>query len=255
MYIFCINQDNPSHVQSKMQVVKILFILISSLWSELVDLNNSLSLENSCWIIGGDMNKIIHYSEHSSVTWDHLTLDMIELKDVFTTIGVEDLRYYGPFHTWTNKRPDDSVTKKLDKAMVNDKWLTSLPYSTTTFAAPEFSDHSSCIVRLACPLPSSASKPFKFFNYLVKHPDFLSIIEASWDQAGGFSSNISSFYANQKFINNALKTLNKDNFSDIQKRVEETNLQLQTAQVIALDSPSHATFQSEKDLHEKWSFS
>lgn len=71
----------------------------AALWSELVDLYQNLNLENQSWLVEGDLNQITHFSEHSNPSWDHLTPEMIELKDVFTTIGIEDLRFQGFFHT------------------------------------------------------------------------------------------------------------------------------------------------------------
>lgn len=142
---------------------------------------------------------------------------MIELKDVFITLRVDDLRYYGPAHTWKNKRPIDPTTKKLDKALVNDQWLTLFPDSVATFQAPQISDHFPCVLKLACPLPYSASRPFKFFNYLTRHPLFLSTVETAWDHSGVESTDLSSFCLKLKSIKRSLKTLEKDNFSHIQK--------------------------------------
>lgn len=132
---------------------------ITGLWNELVEMYYDLNLENSCWLVGGDLNQIVHFAEHSSSAWDHLTPYMIELRDVFTTLGLEDLRYYGPAHTWTNKRPEDLISKKRDRALVNDKWVSSLPYGVAIFMASKFSDHAPCLVKWSCPLPFSASKP------------------------------------------------------------------------------------------------
>lgn len=46
-----------------------------------------------------------------------------------------------------------------------------------------------------------------------------------------------------------LKSLNKNNFSDIQKRVSEANRLLKIAHVKALEQPDEAYFQEEKNCH------
>lgn len=226
----------------------------ADIWAKLLDLHQVLSLENSSWLIGGDFNQIVHYAEHSSSYVDHLTLDIVELRDVFTTLGVNDLRYYGPSHTWSNKRPDDPVTKKLDRALVNDQWITFYPHSSVMFQAPKIADHSPCLIKMACPLPSSASKSYKFFNYLVKHPQFLTVAASAWSQNGPLAIDFSTYFSKLKALKKALKTLDKENYSGIQRRVSEVFNLFQFAQVSALHSPSQSSFQAERDLQEKWFF-
>lgn len=58
----------------------------------------------------------------------------------------------------------------------------------------------------------------------------------------------------QKEIKSVLQTLNKDNFSDIQKRVLETNSLFMTAQVFSLRHPTEDNYASEKVLLEKLQF-
>lgn len=120
-----------------------------------------MNLENTSWLIGGVINHILHYSEHSSPSRDHLTPDMIGLNDVFATLGIEDLRFHGSFHTWTNKRPEGPITEKLDRALVNAHWNYVFPYSMATFSAHRFFDHSPYVVQLSSPcrllLPSLIS--------------------------------------------------------------------------------------------------
>ncbi|KAL0874967.1 hypothetical protein Bca101_024672 [Brassica carinata] len=177
------------------------------LWKGLLEVQQTYYLEDQSWLIGGDLNQIIHHAEHSSPSVNHLTMDM-------------DLRYQGNSHTWTNKRPENPVTKKLDRAMVNSHWIRNFPNSIAFFLPHEFSDHSPCVVNLVCPLPSSGTKPFKFFNHLTSHPDFLSSTE----------------------IKRPLKSLHKESFSDIQKRVQ------------AMANPSTILFTEERDLQEKYHF-
>lgn len=124
-----------------------------TLWEELFEIQTTLFLENKNWLIGGDLNQITHYQKHSSPAVDHISSDMLELKDNITQLGVSDLRFQGCANTWTNKNPSAPVTQKLDRALINDVWLESYPNSVASFLAHEFSDHSPCLIDLACPLP------------------------------------------------------------------------------------------------------
>lgn len=130
----------------------------NTLWDDLRELQTTLFLESKNWIIGGDFNQIIHFSEHSSPSIDHLTGDMIAVKDIFLELGIMDLRYQGCSHTWTNKCPTALITKKLDRVLVNEVWSESFPESTVTFLPFEFSDHTPCLISLATPslLPESS---------------------------------------------------------------------------------------------------
>lgn len=64
---------------------------------------------------------------------------------------------------------------------------------------------------------SGGTKPFKFFNFLTDHPDFLATITNSWTASPPHEHSLSSLSGKQKDIKIALKTLHKDNFSYIQK--------------------------------------
>lgn len=161
------------------------------LWEDLHEVQSTLFLENCNWIIGGDFNQIIHYREHSSPGVDHLTPDMVEMKDHLLYLGVSDLRYQGSNHTWTNKTPSMPITKKLDRVLVIDLWIESFPDSIATFLLHEFSDHSPCLLTLSCPLPSPGTKPFKFFNFLTNHPSFSHTVEIAWIQSGSTTIDLS----------------------------------------------------------------
>ncbi|KAF2540936.1 hypothetical protein F2Q68_00031050 [Brassica cretica] len=202
------------------------------LWKNLVDTQALLSLNLSSWIIGGDFNEITHCAEHSETTFNQITPHMIELSACFEDLEVRDLRYHGPRFTWTNKQQDDPVAKKLDRILVNEHWLQAFPLCQAYFSAPIISDHSPGLVKLDCGKQVAGSKPFKFFNYLVRHPDFRSTIEAGWEISPEDSWTLSSLSKKQKLLKKFLKSLNKDNFSDIQKRVRETALLLQDLQEV-----------------------
>ena len=224
------------------------------LWSELIHLYSTLDLENNCWIVGGDLNQILHPMEHSDphvVVPDYL---MYQLRDCFTQIGLFDLRYIGPSHTWTNSQPSGPISKKLDRLMVNNTFVAYFPHALASYLPPLFSDHTPCVLDLAFNLPSAGTKPYKFQNYLAKHPGFAQLLHDSWIQTGNTCQTLSQLCWKLKLIKSDLKILNKENYLQIQQRVSETNGLLQLAQVQALQNPSHITFQEERDLHQKWNF-
>lgn len=52
-----------------------------------------------------------------------------------------DMTYQGPKFTWCNRRNNDLICKKLDRALMNDTWINSFPQSYCVFEAGRCSDH------------------------------------------------------------------------------------------------------------------
>ncbi|XP_056863927.1 uncharacterized protein LOC108850223 [Raphanus sativus] len=224
------------------------------LWAELIQLHSTLDLQTNQWIIGGDFNHIIYPTEHSYPTIVVPDSLMYQLQDCFTHCGVFDLRYNGPSHTWTNHQPDSPIGKKLDRLLVNHPVISSHPHAFVSFLPPLFSDHSPCLLDLAYSLPTAETKPFKFQNYLTKHPNFLEVISRAWVEAGNICTNLTQLCWKLKNIKSDLKTLNRENYSNIQERVTNAYSLLQSVQVQALYSPTPLLFQQERDLHQRWLF-
>lgn len=62
-------------------------------------------------------------------------------KKFLNEVGLVDLQGEGCFFTWSNKRVDGFVAKKLDRILVSDHWLHSFSYFQGEFSTPVFSDH------------------------------------------------------------------------------------------------------------------
>lgn len=111
----------------------------------------------------GDFNAVrfSHEKLGGSSIWD-------SSKDFFNTrildSDLEDLSFKGCQFTSSNKRCEgDFISSKLDRVLVNEKWLEAHPNSFTTFLPSGVSDHSPTLMNLDPNLPSS-KKPFKFFD-------------------------------------------------------------------------------------------
>ena len=221
------------------------------LWDTLLDVKASLSLHNSPWIIGGDFNEIIHCAEHSSPAFNNITPQMIEFKDCIDELEVRDLRFHGPPFTWSNKQSSDPISKKLDRVMINEEWLLTFPNSLAQFMLPDFSDHTPSLVNLEAALPVAGTRPFKFYNFLTAHPDFLATITEGWEISQPDSWSLSSLNKKQKILKKYLKKLHKHNYSEIQKRVGECNQNLKDLLLESLSNPFEETFLAEKLCTEK----
>ncbi|XP_052180824.1 uncharacterized protein LOC127794010 [Diospyros lotus] len=136
------------------------------------------------------------------------SLGMRRFNYFLSSTSLQDLAYSGPKLTWTNKRfGEECILMKLDRALVNDDWLSHYPNSKTLFLQPGISDHSPIVVALLGDLQHRGS-PFRFLNHLVDHLMFLDKVEASWmRQIHG----VPMFQVVQKLkaVKNAMKTLNR----------------------------------------------
>lgn len=218
----------------------------ADLWVELLNLHHTYALSTVPWMLGGDLNQIIHYDEHSIASVNSFTARMVELKDCLLQMELFDMRFQGPLFTWSNRQPDDPIAKKLDCLLINNHVLNLFPNCTSFFLPTFFSDHSPCITDLSFTIPSSGTRPFKFFNYLTLHPEFHCVVSETWSCAGSIVSNLTSLFWKQKQIKSVLNSLNKDNFSDIQKRVGEANCLLQLVQGQVLTTPTSELFEQDK---------
>ncbi|XP_013654227.2 uncharacterized protein LOC106359004 [Brassica napus] len=164
----------------------------TDLWAELTHLHSVSDLDSKPWMMGGDFNQILHSTEQS-VPFDYNNSSaMYQFRDTLLQVGLFDSRFQGPSFSWPNKQHALPIAKKLDRMLLNYASIQSFPHATSFFQAPMISDHSPCLTDLAFPLPKAGTQPFKFLNYLTKHPNFHQVVQDAWNQAGSLCMDIAS---------------------------------------------------------------
>ena len=166
-----------------------------------------------------DFNVIAQAIESSKFNGSQgLNLFSKEFIKCLQNIATFDHASIGPLFTWSNKQDDGFLEKKLDIVMINDEWPISFPHSRVEFLAPEISDHCPAFIQLERE-NYSPPKPFKFFNYWVRHPEFKDTIENSWKQH--VTGNLMVILQRKlKCMKQSLKDFNKAFYADISTKVK-----------------------------------
>ncbi|KAL9243905.1 hypothetical protein vseg_017742 [Gypsophila vaccaria] len=187
------------------------------LWDNLRRLASSVS---GPWAIMGDFNCVLSASERVGGNSSLLGTD--QFRDCVRDGGVIDLQSIGAFYTWNNKqRTDGRIFSKLDRVLVNKAWSDHFREPFAHFLPKGLSDHSPCLVNFLhrTHLPRS----FKYFNMWGLSEKFLPVLKEIWDkEEEGYP--MYRIIRKQKKLKPALKELNQDCFSDIERKTETMEL-------------------------------
>lgn len=135
---------------------------------------------NSPCLFIGDYNGIFkeeHRKNGSQVT-TYETNDMLQWLD---DKELHPICERGHNYSWSNKENGEKRTlTKIDHAIGNLQWLNTFDQARVYYANPQTSDHTPLILTLTRP-SQKQSKPFRFFNYLCDHSEFLNVVQDAWN--------------------------------------------------------------------------
>ncbi|GFZ07108.1 hypothetical protein Acr_19g0000450 [Actinidia rufa] len=142
------------------------------LWDNLDRFNDTLT---DPWLVLGDFNNVLKTEERSN--GQQVTpYEIRDFQQCCNKLGLVDTVYSGALLTWTN----NSTWCKLDRAMINNRWIADGLMAHAHFGFPwKLSDHSPCVVSLF-DNSMQGVKPFKFFNMWSLHDDFQRIVGEGW---------------------------------------------------------------------------
>ncbi|KAK7275607.1 hypothetical protein RIF29_16726 [Crotalaria pallida] len=185
----------------------------ADLWDHLVDIGSSIILP---WTVCGDFNAVLNPAE--KLGGQESDLNQIQaFRNCLISAHLLDMNYTSCYYTWTNNQDgQDRIFSKLDRVLINDRWMNCWPDVVSTFLHGGVSDHSPAIISWS--QNNVKRKPsFMFFNMLSTDPDFIYLIEQSWGiEVQGCA--MYRFMRRLKGHHGPLKTLNDSNFRDIDKK-------------------------------------
>ncbi|XP_022566691.2 uncharacterized protein LOC111210528 [Brassica napus] len=219
-----------------------------------IDHRNSPMLKDKPWIMLGDFNETLNLEEYSGPNISTVSTGIRDFQDVCRHCSLIDMKAHGPLLTWSNKRKEDLIRKKLDRTLVNDVWATKFPNTYCVFEAGGCSDHLRCRLQIQ-PTPLKRKRPFKFTNAMAEAPGFLPLMKSFWSSTTPLHNSTSALFRLSKKLKElklALRLLSKDTVGNITKRTREAFDKLCLCQTRAMTNPTPDVLDDEVRAHDKW---
>ncbi|XP_021767730.1 uncharacterized protein LOC110732120 [Chenopodium quinoa] len=176
------------------------------------------------WLCTGDFNSVLQHQDRINGN-DVTDYEIRDFRNFVDSMNFVEIKSKGSYYSWSNKAHVGSRTlTRIDRGLVNFEWLLHYPTVEAHYLAPSLTDHSPLMYEVF-PAPPSKGRPFRFFNCLISHPDFLGLVLECW--SGGVPGNAMSRVWNKlRNLKTQLKTLNKHSFSNVDQRVCDAQLAL-----------------------------
>ncbi|KAL2225211.1 UNVERIFIED_CONTAM: hypothetical protein Sindi_3023200 [Sesamum indicum] len=98
------------------------------------------------WLIGGNFNAVRDLSEVCGASGD-IRMAMEEFNSCVQNAGLLSLPMQGEWYTWHNCSANPrNLWKRLDRMLINDRWMAQFPTSFYTSLNPRTSDHSPLVL-------------------------------------------------------------------------------------------------------------
>ncbi|KAG5580340.1 hypothetical protein H5410_050967 [Solanum commersonii] len=133
------------------------------------------------WCTIGDFNVITSIEEKLGGMPCNINKSF-EFISVIEACGLTDLGFTGIPYTWCNQRTAQArVWKRLDRSMVNDKWLEVMPQTTIEHLSSVGSDHNPLLMEMVRKNENHI-KYFKFLHCWVDNANFMETVRKCWER-------------------------------------------------------------------------
>ncbi|XP_056858087.1 uncharacterized protein LOC130507391 [Raphanus sativus] len=179
---------------------------------------------------------------------------MYDFQDATHHCSLLDLAAHGPRFTWTNKREEGLISKKLDRVLINDHWLGSYPQSYSVFEAGGCSDHLRCRFQLSSAL-TRPKRPFKFVNAVAELEGFKPLMEDHWQSTEPIflsTSSLFRFSKKLKALKPKIRILAKEKMGNLSLKAKEAYENLCTCQEETIRNPTQGNLDRENSAYAQW---
>ncbi|KAL2225254.1 UNVERIFIED_CONTAM: hypothetical protein Sindi_3094700 [Sesamum indicum] len=147
-----------------------------NLWTALETLSQQCS--DIPWLVGGDFNAVRDLNEVCGISGD-IRMATEEFNSGILEAGLIPLPMQGEWFTWHNCSTSmRSLWKRLDRILINDRWLARFPSAYYHSLTPRTSDHSPLV--LHGDIQQHNGGMFRFDNYLAHSPEFIHNVQNIW---------------------------------------------------------------------------
>ncbi|XP_070053975.1 uncharacterized protein [Nicotiana tomentosiformis] len=182
-----------------------------SLWGELTRLH---SIQQGPWLIMGDYNAI-RSGEDRPIGNPVQELEVRDFNEFIESTRLTEMKTSGRSFTWTNGH----TYSKIDRALINAKWMLAMPHLEVWIMDPHCSDHSPLSIALEEDEDCSL-KPFKFLNHLAEHDEFIKIVSEAWERPQE-QNNMRNIWQKLKRVKQAMKVLNNNEYNIVGDRIKD----------------------------------
>ncbi|KAJ1382015.1 Ribonuclease H domain [Sesbania bispinosa] len=136
------------------------------------------------WLLIGDFNDILHFSEQRGGT--PLNSRKVSFACNMESCELMDLGYFGAKHTWRKAcQGGRIISRRLDRGVCSDNWHLFFSEATVEHLMRRHSDHCSLLLRCRHTPGNKNQRPFRFQAALCTHPGYANVVSQAWE-AGTF---------------------------------------------------------------------
>ncbi|KAL2224844.1 UNVERIFIED_CONTAM: hypothetical protein Sindi_2938200 [Sesamum indicum] len=147
-----------------------------ALWSSMETI--AMQCTDIPWLVGGDFNTVRDLSEICGVSGD-IRMAMEDFNTCIQNTGLLPLPMQGEWYTWHNcSAGPRNLWKRLDRMLINDRWMAQFPTSYYSSLTARTSNHSPMV--LCGDRQQQLGGMFRFDNYLALSPEFTPSVQQVW---------------------------------------------------------------------------
>lgn len=170
----------------------------------------------------GDFNTILEEGERAGSGGHVSGREMRAFRHFLESSKLLDVDIQGRKFTWY--RTNGSCKSRLDRALVNEKWLERWRDTGLRGLPRSISDH--CAIVLHSKNTDWGPKPFRFLNIWTSHPGFKELVHNCWGQGGLEGWGCFVFLEKLKRLKEALRIWNREVFGDVDKKISNLREEL-----------------------------
>ncbi|XP_021859668.1 uncharacterized protein [Spinacia oleracea] len=211
-----------------------------SLWRELSSLS---ALNNLAWLVMGDFNSFLYSRDRvngNSVT----NAETIDFETCLSQTDLTELKSCGHFYSWYKGHEVHRISSRIDRAFGNSCWHGTYSDVVVDYMNPGLSDHTPLVMNYKVNM-KKGGRPFKFFNYMADHPQFLQAVQKGWEK-NQTTSTMQNVWSKLKAVKVEHKALHKQEFAQLETNIEKCRRDLEMAQSISIANPDDSVAQEKE---------